>query len=162
MTESESIKIICRDLADTKRVGGLIGECLRPGVTIALQGTLGAGKTNLVQAIAESLNVDRKTVVSPTFTMIQVHRGRLTLVHIDAYRIADEDEFFELGIDEYLENDSVVAMEWAEKFSELLPMDRLEIAIEVVDETVRNLTISWPASESTARETGHAIRTGLA
>ena len=68
----------------TAQIGQLIGSSLLPGTTLGLEGTLGAGKTNLVQAIADSLGIDRSSVVSPTFTMIQLYRGSESLVHIDA------------------------------------------------------------------------------
>ena len=162
MSERQSFSIICDDLDATRRVGVLIGKALVPGICIALQGTLGAGKTNLVQAIASALGVERKSVTSPTFTMIQVYSGRLQLVHIDAYRIADEDEFFELGIDEYLEDDSVVAMEWAEKFQSLLPDERLDIAMDILGETKRQITFSWPQNAGRLADVAHSLQTDLA
>lgn len=142
---------------ETAQIGQLIGSSVLPGTTIGLEGTLGAGKTNLVQAIADALAIDRSTVVSPTFTMIQLYRGSESLVHIDAYRIADEDEFFELGIHEYLEDDSIVAMEWADRFNELLPDDRLTIRIEVVDELRRHISIDWPDQSAIAKQVGETI-----
>ena len=157
MSENHVLAVVSRSVSETERIGGLIGTCLQPGMTIALNGTLGAGKTNLVQAIAESLSIDRKTVVSPTFTMIQLYQGKHALVHIDAYRIADEDEFFELGIAEYFEDDSIVAIEWAGKFSELLPENRIEIEIQVLDETSRRLQFSWSSTAQIANEVGQAL-----
>jgi tRNA threonylcarbamoyladenosine biosynthesis protein TsaE len=142
---------------ETAQIGQLIGSSVLPGTTIGLEGTLGAGKTNLVQAIADALAIDRSTVVSPTFTMIQLYRGSESLVHIDAYRIADEDEFFELGIHEYLEDDSIVAMEWADRFNELLPDDRLTIRIEVVDELRRHISIDWPDQSAISKQVGETI-----
>jgi len=141
----------------TAQIGQLIGSSLLPGTTLGLEGTLGAGKTNLVQAIADSLGIDRSSVVSPTFTMIQLYRGSESLVHIDAYRISDEDEFFELGIHEYLEDDSIVAMEWSDRFGDLLPDDRLTIRIDVLDEQCRNIVISWPDHSETAERVGQTI-----
>ena len=157
MSENHVLTVVSRSVGETERIGGLIGTCLQPGVTIALNGTLGAGKTNLVQAIAEALRIDRKTVVSPTFTMIQLYQGAHTLVHIDAYRIADEDEFFELGIAEYFEDDSIVAIEWAGKFSELLPENQIGIEIQVLDETSRRLQFSWSSSARIANQVGLSL-----
>jgi len=134
----------------TQAFGMQIAAALQPGVLITLKGTLGAGKTNLVQAIAAGLEIDRSHVNSPTFALIQIHQGRLQLVHIDAYRIADDDQYLELGIDEYIDSPAVVAMEWAEKFTDLIPADRLAIEIEVADETRRLIRLTWPDSESTA------------
>ncbi len=157
MNELQTCTVESHSVGDTERIGGLVGSCLEPGVTIALNGTLGAGKTNLVQAIAESLRIDRKSVVSPTFTMIQVHQGTYALVHIDAYRIADEDEFFELGIAEYFESDSIVAIEWAGKFADLLPENQIEIEIRVLDESSRRFRFSWPSTAGIASQVGQAL-----
>ena len=88
---------------------------LPPGTTVALCGTLGAGKTRLVQAIAEGLGVNRRDVVSPTFVLIQEYRGRRMIYHIDAYRLRDDDEFQQLGPDEYFESDGLVLIEWADR-----------------------------------------------
>ena len=133
-------------------MGIALGKAIPCGLLITLQGTLGAGKTNLVQSIAEGLEIDRTQVVSPTFTLIQVHRGRMLLVHIDAYRIGDEDQYLELGIDEFFDDQHVVAMEWAEKFVEILPSERLDIQIEVVGDEQRTFRFSWSEECSTAAE----------
>jgi tRNA threonylcarbamoyladenosine biosynthesis protein TsaE len=109
---------------------------------VALCGTLGAGKTRLVQAIAEACGVDRRSVVSPTFVLVQEHHGRRTVYHLDAYRIKDEDEFLELGPDEYFESDALVLVEWADRVEACLPRQRVEIRIEVVGDRSRRMTIS--------------------
>jgi tRNA threonylcarbamoyl adenosine modification protein YjeE len=163
LADRNSITCLSQDDGDTRRLGATIAGCLHAGTLIALQGTLGAGKTSLVRAMAAALGVDPKTVVSPTFTMIQVYPGRLPIVHIDAYRIGDEDEFLELGIHEYLDDESVVvAMEWADRFADLLPADHLQIEIEVLGETGRRFSISWPDRPGPDRQTGLAILRELA
>ena len=77
MSNRETITIESAGPADTAIIGQAVGTALPPGTLLTLQGTLGAGKTNLVQAIADALGIDRKNVVSPTFTMIQIHHGQL-------------------------------------------------------------------------------------
>ena len=139
---ANSIEYKAESIEATRALGQLIGRSLESGLLIALEGTLGAGKTNLVQSIAEGLQVARSQVVSPTFTLIQVHQGRLPLVHIDAYRIADEDQYIELGIDDFFDGTHVVAMEWAEKFDRILPEDRLAIEIEVAGSEQRVFRVS--------------------
>ena len=109
--------------AATAALGHALADVLPPGTTVALCGTLGAGKTRLVQAIAEALGVDRRDVVSPTFVLIQEYRGRRTIYHIDAYRLRDEDEFQQLGPDEYFESDGLVLVEWADRVEGSLPRD---------------------------------------
>ncbi len=128
-------------LEDTDRLGSAIAEVVPAGTLIALSGTLGAGKTRLVQAIAAGCGVDRADVVSPTFVLCQEYAGDRQLVHIDAYRIADDDEFLQLGVDDYFDSDAIVLIEWAERVVSCLPSERIEIEIEVVGETVRNFNI---------------------
>lgn len=117
--------------ADTGRLGGLLSDRLPDGSVVALVGTLGAGKTRLVQAIAEHCGVDRRDVVSPTFVLIHEYPGRHTVYHIDAYRIKDEDEFLELGPEEYFDSDGITLVEWADRVAGCLPRQHLEVRIEV-------------------------------
>ena len=83
---------------ETARLGKLLADVLPAGTVIALIGTLGAGKTRLVQAVAGALGVPREEVTSPTFVLVNEYvGGRLPVYHFDAYRLRDEDEFLELG-----------------------------------------------------------------
>jgi tRNA threonylcarbamoyladenosine biosynthesis protein TsaE len=125
----------------TAALGHALAEILPPGTTVALCGTLGAGKTRLVQAIAEGLGVPRRDVVSPTFVLMQEYHGRRTLYHIDAYRLRDDDEFQQLGPDEYFESDGLVFIEWADRIEQSLPRDYLEICIDVVGAESRRFAI---------------------
>lgn len=101
----------------------------------------GAGKTRLVQAIAEAAGVDRRQVLSPTFVLIQEYHGRRALYHIDAYRLRDEDEFLALGPEEYFEGDGLVLVEWADRVQGCLPADRVEVRIEVTGPELRQFEI---------------------
>ena len=103
-----------------------------------LSGDLGAGKTAFVRGLAEGLGVPRDEVSSPTFTLIQEYRGgRLTLFHVDLYRIEDPREFDELGLDEIAE-DGVLAIEWAERLPQP-PPDAMRISIEHAGESQRRM-----------------------
>jgi len=117
--------------AATIRLGAVLAEILPDGTTVALCGTLGAGKTRLVQAVAKGAGVPSDAVTSPTFVLIQEYHGRRTVYHLDAYRIRDVDEFEELGPDEYFESDALVLVEWADRVEDALPRERIEIHIEV-------------------------------
>lgn len=126
----------------TVEFGARLAALLAPGTTVGLCGTLGAGKTRLVQAVAESLGAPSGTVVSPTFVLIQEYRTATPPVyHVDTYRLADEDEFFELGLDEYFEGDGITFVEWADRFIDLMPPERIDISIEVTGETSRSFTV---------------------
>jgi tRNA threonylcarbamoyladenosine biosynthesis protein TsaE len=126
----------------TAALGAALAEVLPGGSTVALCGTLGAGKTRLVQAIAEALGVDRRTVVSPTFVLVQEYAGRRMIYHFDAYRLKDIDEFLALGPEEYFESDGLVFVEWADRVAEGLPEEYLRIEILATAENARHFVIS--------------------
>jgi tRNA threonylcarbamoyladenosine biosynthesis protein TsaE len=109
---------------ETTAVGRELAATLSAGDVVLLYGDLGAGKTAFVRGLAEGLGVPRDEVSSPTFTLIQEYRGgRLTLFHVDLYRIEDPREFDELGLDEIAE-DGVLAIEWADKLDARLKPSR--------------------------------------
>lgn len=135
-------RFVAHDETDTQRLGAALAEVLPAGTTVALIGTLGAGKTRLVQSLAAAYGVPAGTVVSPTFVLCQPYVGRRTLYHLDAYRLADDDEFLELGPEEYFDSDGITLIEWADRVLACLPPDRLEIHIDVTGETERTFEIS--------------------
>jgi tRNA threonylcarbamoyladenosine biosynthesis protein TsaE len=130
------------DETDTARLGAALAQVLPAGAVVALCGTLGAGKTRLVQAMAENLGIDPRQVVSPTFVLIQEYHGQKSIYHFDAYRLRDEDEFLALGPDEYFESDGLVLVEWGDRVSDCLPLERVEIHIEVTGENQRRFDIN--------------------
>lgn len=139
----------------TDQLGALLAERLPPGTVIALIGTLGAGKTRLVQAVATALGVDAQDVTSPTFVLINEYlSGRLPVYHFDTYRLRDDDEFIELGPEEYFDGAGLTFVEWADRVADCLPPDRLQIEIEVLGDTQREFTLSAssPALESLLEE----------
>ncbi len=125
----------------TRLLGAALAEILPDGTTVALCGTLGAGKTRLVQAIAEASGVPRRQVVSPTFVLIQEHHGRRPIYHIDAYRLRDEDEFLQLGPEEYFESRGLTLIEWADRVERCLPRQRIEIHVEVTGPDSRRFEV---------------------
>lgn len=129
------------DESGTAALGAALAEVLPDGAVVALCGTLGAGKTRLVQSIAEATGVDRRDVVSPTFVLIHEYHGRRPVYHLDAYRIADDHEFLELGPEEYFEGDGLTLVEWADRVAACLPDDRIEIHIEVTGTDSRRFEI---------------------
>ena len=117
-----------RDFA--ARMAGLIRG---RGVVIALHGDLGAGKTTFVQALAAALGVDRP-VTSPTFTLVGEYPlpGGRRLVHADLYRLKPGTDLESLGLDEYLDSGSIVAIEWAERALDALPTDSIHLHLDLV------------------------------
>ena len=130
-----------RSEQDTDRLGATLEAVLPQRAVIGLQGTLGAGKTRLVQAIAGAAGIDRKDVTSPTFVLCQEYHGRRTLYHLDAYRIADEDEFLELAVDEMFQSDGLVFVEWSDRVASCLPPAHIEILITTSEEGLRQFNI---------------------
>ena len=110
--------------AATDRLGKVLAEVLPPGTVIALIGTLGAGKTRLVQSVAAALGVPRDEVTSPTFVLVNEYlNGQLPVYHFDTYRLRDVDEFLELGPEEYFNGAGLTFIEWADRVSDCLPAD---------------------------------------
>lgn len=107
-----------------QRLGGL----LRAGDLVGLTGPLGAGKTVLAQGIASGLGVT-EPVSSPTFTLVQEYAGRVTVYHLDVYRLRSMDELWDLSFDDLRATPSVLLIEWPERIAPALPPDRLEITI---------------------------------
>ncbi|MEH7012550.1 tRNA (adenosine(37)-N6)-threonylcarbamoyltransferase complex ATPase subunit type 1 TsaE [Neobacillus niacini] len=112
------------DPSETFQLASALAELLQPGDVICLEGDLGAGKTTFTKGLAKGLDI-KKTVNSPTFTIIKEYRGRLPLYHMDVYRVADSYE--DLGFDEYFEGDGVTVVEWAHLIEEQLPVELLTI-----------------------------------
>jgi tRNA threonylcarbamoyladenosine biosynthesis protein TsaE len=120
------------DLADLQRIAEALHATLPDHAVIGLRGSLGAGKTRFAQCFAVALGIDATDVTSPTFGIVHHHHGARRLHHIDAYRLADEDEFIELGGEELLEEESaVVLIEWPERIAGCLPPDCWMIDLEI-------------------------------
>jgi tRNA threonylcarbamoyladenosine biosynthesis protein TsaE len=118
--------------AETISLGERLAQELPSRAVIFLSGDLGAGKTTLAKGIAKGLGAaDPDEVSSPTFTLIHEH-GRL--YHVDLYRLDTLREVETLGLDEILERDAVVLVEWGERFPEIFPPDRIEIRLRATDD----------------------------
>jgi tRNA threonylcarbamoyladenosine biosynthesis protein TsaE len=108
--------VISHNPAETESLGESWGRAASSGLVIALSGDLGAGKTQLVKGLARGLDITTR-VHSPTFTLVNVYNGgRLTLYHIDLYRLETPEQILSAGIEEYLKPDGVTVIEWAERW----------------------------------------------
>lgn len=104
-----------------------VGVLLAPGMTLALYGEMGAGKTTFMQGLGRALGI-RQRITSPTFSLVSEYSApRFKLVHLDLYRLDSARDLLDLGFQEYLESGAVVAVEWAEKAAELMPRNTLHI-----------------------------------
>jgi len=125
---------------ETRALAARLGRGLAPGDVVALNGELGSGKTEFVHGLAQGLAVEPHLVASPSFTLVHEYPGRLTLVHLDLYRLEDLPSELLPDLEEYLAGDRGVAVEWARRLAPLLPGDYLEIDLEIIGENERRLT----------------------
>jgi len=135
-------KIISTSVDQTRRVGQILGQCLRTGLLLAFSGDLGTGKTAFVQGIAIGLAVSEKYyITSPTYTLINEYPGRVPLFHVDLYRLEDPDDFENIGLYDILNGRNVVAVEWAEKLPVEYFTDCLDLHFSFMDGDRRSITI---------------------
>jgi len=129
---------------ETIALGRELASLLAPPKIVLLRGNLGAGKTTIVKGIAQGFKAaEEEDVTSPTFTLIHEYRGpKATLYHIDLYRIDTQRELETLGLDDLTTPDSVLLMEWGEKFARFEEERDLEIAIDRVAENERRIVVT--------------------
>src|SRR5215467_5769440 len=129
---------------ETIALGRDLAASLSPPKLVVLRGDLGAGKTTLVKGIAEGFNAaSQDDVTSPTFTLIHEYRGpSATLYHIDFYRIDSQRELETLGLDDLITDDSLLLIEWGEKFTRFQKDRDSEIELNRISETERRICFS--------------------
>ena len=113
---------------DTRQTAAILASQLHAGDVICLGGDLGAGKTVFVSGVAKALGFTGY-VNSPTFTIVNEYVGTMPIYHFDVYRLADSDEFYAIGADEYLYGDGVCVIEWAQRVEDILPAERINVSI---------------------------------
>jgi tRNA threonylcarbamoyladenosine biosynthesis protein TsaE len=123
--------VMANGAEDMRRLGVRLGQAMVVGDVVALIGPLGAGKTTFAQGMAQGLGVaaDRH-VASPSFALVNEHPGRTPFVHVDLYRVRTRAELPELGIEEAYDR-AATAIEWADRFPDVLPADHLQITLAV-------------------------------
>lgn len=139
------MEFITKTVEDTIKLGNQIGTYVNPGDILCINGDLGTGKTHLVKGIAEGLGID-ESITSPTFNIVNEYHGRLKLYHFDVYRVNDPDEIAALGFDEYIFDEAVSVIEWANFIMELIPKEHIEINIEKLpdsDQNWRRISINY-------------------
>ncbi len=126
----------------TRTLAYQMGQVIQGGEVLALHGDLGAGKTCFVQGLAEGLDVPSSVYVrSPSFTLIDEYPGRMTLYHLDLYRLADVDELEAIGWRECLDGDAVIAVEWANRLEHYLPATYLALTFTHLEDDSRRITV---------------------
>jgi tRNA threonylcarbamoyladenosine biosynthesis protein TsaE len=135
-------QITTRTPDETQKLGETIGKWIEHPLVIGLSGDLGSGKTVFVQGLAEGLEVPGQYyITSPTFTLINEYPGRLPLFHIDLYRLDGIGDLEDIGLDELMHDQAVIAIEWAEKMSHGLPAQHLATTLEITDDDYRRISL---------------------
>ena len=135
---NEQYKLTMRNEMDTIELAQNIESEKFPGMVICLSGDLGSGKTVFAKAFGHAMGID--DVTSSTFNIIKEYNGELPLYHMDVYRV--EDNFDNLGIEEYFDRGGVTIIEWADLIKDYLPEERLDIKFKVIDENTRVLVLT--------------------
>lgn len=126
------MNFITNSVEETIEFGKKLATHLTEGACICLDGDLGAGKTHLTKGIAMGLGIT-EDITSPTFTIVQEYESNLNLYHFDMYRLADIDELYAIGFEDYLRSNQIMIIEWSQNVKDALPNDRIEIFIEYTD-----------------------------
>ena len=127
---------------ETEAFGCRLAQSLKRGTVIACRGGLGMGKTALTRGIAKGLGYEGR-VTSPTFTIVNEYRAPIPVFHFDMYRLADSDALFDIGWEDYLQQNGVCVVEWSENVEDALPADTVTVSIARGDgENVRVITVT--------------------
>jgi len=135
-----------KGIEDTKRLALCISKVVRPGDVILLSGDLGAGKTTLTRFLAQGLGIDQREVTSPTFNLIHEYLdGDLPLIHADLYRLGEGSDIFDMGLEDYLNNENILIVEWSNFLSGPISSEFLEIRL-AIEESERTAIIDSKGS----------------
>ena len=134
---------------ETERIAGRLARTLPAGTCIALEGDLGAGKTQFVRGMVAGLGGNPRQVASPTFILIRRYdidgksaaRAPTHVFHLDAYRVAGEQEMEDIGFQELLAQEGIVVVEWASRVAALLPRGHIQVHLRAVGESAREIRI---------------------
>ena len=133
-------EIITHNERETELFGSSLAKRLKPPAVLCLYGELGAGKTALVRGIAEGLGL-QCTVSSPTFTIVNEYPGKCELIHFDMYRLNGADELFDIGWEDYLRRDAILAVEWSENVEDAFDGSEIRVRFEKLNGNERRITV---------------------
>lgn len=130
------------NVQETMKVGKNLARKLSPGDIVCLTGELGSGKTTFVKGMAQGLGLKKEEVHSPTFVLMNIYEGRLSLYHFDLYRIDQIDTTTAAECEEFFYGDGISVIEWAEKLKKYFPKEFIRIGFEHKGENERMIKIS--------------------
>ncbi len=134
------LKTVTHNEQETEAFGRLLSDKILSGSVLCLYGEMGAGKTAFVRGLAEGLGI-QEPVTSPTFTIVNEYHGKRDLIHFDMYRLSSADELFDIGWEDYLQRDAVLAVEWSENVEDAFDGSELVIRITKLSESEREITV---------------------
>ena len=138
----ESFTIITHSDRETIALGQKLGTLLEDGDMLALVGELGSGKTWFTKGVALGLGVSKDQVItSPSFALLNEYEGRVPFYHMDVYRLGSLSEFLSAGLEEFLHQRGIVAMEWADRWPEILPEKRIDVTFIILDDNRREIKL---------------------
>lgn len=132
--------IMVREARSMRALGEAVAAKMKAGDVVLLSGDLGAGKTQLTKGVARGLGV-AEPVTSPTFNILLVHEGRLTLNHFDLYRLEQVEQLEDIDYFGTLESDGVSVVEWGDRFPQALPQDGLDVTITITGDEDREVEL---------------------
>lgn len=159
LLSDNEIEVVTESAAETERLGFLLGEAARPGVTVLLRGDLGMGKTLLTQGMGKALGIGK--IKSPSFVIVSEHHGRLPLAHADLYRLDAAGAVDELDLEAYADDGFLVAVEWAERWQSAPESEIIDIAFTRDDAEPQRRIIRIKAAGSLAEDMVKRILDGI-
>jgi tRNA threonylcarbamoyladenosine biosynthesis protein TsaE len=145
-----TVELFSSGADETFALGQALGRVLLDGDFVGLSGQLGAGKTLFSRGVAEGAGVPLDDVSSPTYSIIQSYRGRLTLHHADLYRLRDEADLYSTGFQDLLEGEGAFLVEWVDQVTGAAPEDALRVSLVVTTPHARSLQVTASGPKSAA------------
>ena len=140
----KNLKLISNSPIETTKIAQALAKFLRIGDTVVLTGELGAGKTKFTEGFLAYYNLQDE-ISSPTFTIVNEYKAPLsTIYHFDVYRLADLDEFYAIGGDEYFDK-GICLIEWGEQIEDALPLELIKIHFEKNSEDDNSRVLNFEA-----------------
>lgn len=133
-------EVITHSEQETEAFGRELADLIREPAVLCMYGELGAGKTALVRGLAEGMGLDC-TVSSPTFTIVNEYLGARELIHFDMYRLGSAEELFDIGWEDYLRRDAILAVEWSENVEDAFDGSEIRVRFEKLSDTERRITV---------------------